>query len=148
MGYRPIGRGILISFDADWKNTVDIRGKIQKRGRSDSDFGEIFKSHLEQMYPDLYVESMGAGDDATAYSLYVEEKGVKLKDLEKRVEYGLSGNVAKLYDLIEQGTKTRFFDMLKHTGSAAGLSNFSVRKAELEEARQVYGAPRIVATRS
>lgn len=146
MDYKPMGKGVLISFDAEWKrNVVEEHAARGSKIPLSKDFGGIFKRHLEQMYAQLYVEKLPAGDDATAHSLYVEEKGVKAEDLENHVTYGPYAQTGKVYDLMEHGAKMRFYDVLGFWGHTMSVSNLKVRKAELGKVRQVYGAPEILA---
>jgi hypothetical protein len=142
MDYEPIGKGVLISFNAKWKEDLERRSNIDISKLS-KDLSKIVKNHMESRFPNLYIEARKAGDDANSYSLYVESMGVKLEDLDKQSVYGPYGYTDNTYDLLEDGARKKFYDIAGEMGASVSFSNLKVRKAELEKVMQIYGQPEI-----
>jgi hypothetical protein len=143
MEYEPIGKGVLVSFDAYWKNNLDRHSKTDI-SKLRKDFSNLAKRNMEQMHHNLYIEAFGAGDNSAAFSLYVEYKNVKLENLNGAVR-GLHFQALEEYDRIERGTKLHFYELLSDGPwrGAVSVNNLKVRKVELEKVRQVYGQPEI-----
>lgn len=116
MEYRPAGRGVLVSFDAEWGGG----GASKAGGRGlRRDFANMVGEYLGAKYPDMYIEAFGHGTDATANSLYIEFKGSRGPEK---------------YDM---EVKLRLYEFMEHGGYPLHFSNLDVREMELGKVRSL-----------
>lgn len=119
--YEPKGKGVLISFDAKWKERA--ASKIEDVNLR-QDFHNILKSHLDQMFPDVYTKAFDYGANMASHSVYVE----------------LKSDISE--DDVKNDVKRKFYSYMSNDPSARAISfyNFDIKDESLSKVEKIKPA--------